>query len=799
MQITRNRVRCLVLTLAALLVVATPVGARVLFDPGDPALAGSELVPFDASSGLTRGLQMLVIQRGGTTVTMTTTHPNGFCDSGVAGPGCVALDSYTRPGHVTITFSPAAAAVGVRFVIAECAGVATYHGAAIDETVSSNFQNQGRFNGAADIGDIASIELADSCYAAAWSELRFVPGTGGPPPVERADLSVTKRALGPAQASSSVTYDITIANAGPDAARGVTYYDFLPFGSSFVSSLPVGAINAAGDTVTVPWSDFANGASGTAQLTLTTPAFGAGLSCDAVLSNVVIATSSTPDPNGTNNVATLHQPFDRLSRASAGENCTNAIDDDCDGLNGCADYDCLGQPACALRVIPGPPIRDGSNPYPFPLDPNGAPLPLPGPPPFDPQQPLDPDTNWPPPQPCERCNIHGTCRTVAQSCCDPSGGHGGDSGCEAPADPNFKESVPAANAVGVAFVSAGQRIDYTVHYENIGLGAAHDVVVFDFLDPDLDDTTLSIEDGGVYDATTRELRWVDALLPPLTARAVHYAVNLRANAPGNTRARNVATIIFPDAVPPSRIDTNVLEHVVLDPAYPVVADPIVVACHPAGGDAWSVELSNRWFGYAYDVTAEIVSPPSAIHVTQGRTHFAHADVVPSPMTGTVVPFSRETGLDLVRFTSDATGNPCRALTWRIAWNDSNGTPQTRDVQLEPDRDADAVADARDNCPTVANPGQQDVGGLGAYSGPDGVGDACQCGDVTADGRVTVLDAVVIRRSLLTPPTASQSRPDHCDVGGSTGCTASDSMVVQRALLLPPTATIDNARCVPALP
>jgi hypothetical protein len=116
----------------------------------------------------------------------------------------------------------------------------------------------------------------------------------------------------------------------------------------------------------------------------------------------------------------------------------------------------------------------------------------------------------------------------------------------------------------------------------------------------------------------------------------------------------------------------------------------------------------------------------------------------------------------------------------------------------PDADADGVADANDTCPHLANSDQSDVGGVGAGSPPDGVGDACQCGDVSGDGRVTVADAVTISRSLLVPATATLARPELCDVGGSAGCSASDAVILRRALLSPPTATIGPS-CAPANP
>lgn len=115
-----------------------------------------------------------------------------------------------------------------------------------------------------------------------------------------------------------------------------------------------------------------------------------------------------------------------------------------------------------------------------------------------------------------------------------------------------------------------------------------------------------------------------------------------------------------------------------------------------------------------------------------------------------------------------------------------------------DTDADGVPDAIDNCPTVPNAGQQDLGGIGAGSLPDGLGDVCQCGDVNGDGRVTFTDAVLVQRATLMPPTATLPHPELCDVASSPACTIADAVVLRRALLSPPTATIEQ-HCVPALP
>jgi subtilisin-like proprotein convertase family protein len=115
-----------------------------------------------------------------------------------------------------------------------------------------------------------------------------------------------------------------------------------------------------------------------------------------------------------------------------------------------------------------------------------------------------------------------------------------------------------------------------------------------------------------------------------------------------------------------------------------------------------------------------------------------------------------------------------------------------------DADRDAVADAADNCPYAPNPLQEDAGAIGLGSAPDGIGDACQCGDVSGDGVLTLADALLVTRSTLVPPTAMLVRPELCDVGGTAGCTLADAVVLRRAVLVPPTAVVVQ-QCGPALP
>jgi hypothetical protein len=100
-----------------------------------------------------------------------------------------------------------------------------------------------------------------------------------------------------------------------------------------------------------------------------------------------------------------------------------------------------------------------------------------------------------------------------------------------------------------------------------------------------------------------------------------------------------------------------------------------------------------------------------------------------------------------------------------------------------DEDNDGVVLFMDNCPVTSNADQNDSGGVDSNS-PDGIGDACQCGDISGDGKITNTDSVLIKRHLLGQPSPFQA--DHCDVNGDGNCTNTDAILIKRALLgLPP--------------
>ncbi len=111
----------------------------------------------------------------------------------------------------------------------------------------------------------------------------------------------------------------------------------------------------------------------------------------------------------------------------------------------------------------------------------------------------------------------------------------------------------------------------------------------------------------------------------------------------------------------------------------------------------------------------------------------------------------------------------------FAWHQGAATP---------DADGDGVPDADDICPHARDPLQEDSGGVGPGSAADGNGDACQCGDVSNDGLVTLADFALIRSWVAsggTVPPTPEFAPQKCDVGGSAACSLADFALVRKAV------------------
>jgi len=112
-----------------------------------------------------------------------------------------------------------------------------------------------------------------------------------------------------------------------------------------------------------------------------------------------------------------------------------------------------------------------------------------------------------------------------------------------------------------------------------------------------------------------------------------------------------------------------------------------------------------------------------------------------------------------------------------------------------DFDGDGVQDAVDDCPVEANADQSDSGGLNSLSA-DGIGNVCQCGDVSGDGRVDGADEDALR-DFLAGSLAALPAPQKCEVGGSAACDLVDAVRLRRALAGAPSGIAHN--CAPFLP
>lgn len=127
-----------------------------------------------------------------------------------------------------------------------------------------------------------------------------------------ADLSITKTGpTGPVTAGGSISWTITVTNAGPSTARNVVVVDDLPAGVTGVTLMPsTGFTCTAGKPCVL--GDLVM--SGTATITVT-GTVGADYDTTSV-GNLATVASDTPDPDGTDNSASVDNTVDTSSDLS---------------------------------------------------------------------------------------------------------------------------------------------------------------------------------------------------------------------------------------------------------------------------------------------------------------------------------------------------------------------------------------------------------------------------------------------------------------------------------------------------
>jgi uncharacterized repeat protein (TIGR01451 family) len=122
---------------------------------------------------------------------------------------------------------------------------------------------------------------------------------GEPTAATRADVSIAKTGSpDPVTVNGVLTYQVTVSNAGPAAATGVTVTDSLPSGVTFVSATPSqGGCSFAAGTVTCALGTVPDGGGATITITVRPDV-------KAALSNTARVTANQTDPAPANNSAT---------------------------------------------------------------------------------------------------------------------------------------------------------------------------------------------------------------------------------------------------------------------------------------------------------------------------------------------------------------------------------------------------------------------------------------------------------------------------------------------------------------
>ena len=214
-------------------------------------------------------------------------------------------------------------------------------------------------------------------------------------------------------------------------------------------------------------------------------------------------------------------------------------------------------------------------------------------------------------------------------------------------------------------------------------------------------------------------------------------------------------------------------------------EPALLLASPGYRELREAEL--RRFGSSDYPAPDFVLPADRFFDPHGDTLAVVVDGVSDALVFPAFPSDGFTSLVVPERTGEASAAAEPSVFPRAPLS-----PTNRAGEAFQDRDLDGRADRSDNCPDVLNSGQSDVGGLATPETPqgnvpDGVGDACQCGDVNDDGRVTAADSTLITRATLglAPFPSVELLPgfDKCDVADPTlgECTVADATSVLRAV------------------
>jgi acyl-homoserine lactone acylase PvdQ len=239
-----------------------------------------------------------------------------------------------------------------------------------------------------------------------------------------------------------------------------------------------------------------------------------------------------------------------------------------------------------------------------------------------------------------------------------------------------------------------------------------------------------------------------------------------------------------------------LTDAVFDTLGPAVRNAMPLGRHDAPGPVGSSFIAG-WYGIVQkDLRGAIagapIAPFSRVYCGNGVLAACRAAVIsslaaavqslgPNPATWD----ANEVG-DHIQFSAAGTAS-VPDMTWVNRPTFQQAVEYRLDAQ-DPDPDGDGIPGYADNCPFVANPGQEDTGGL-ATATPDGIGNACQCGDVTGNGQVNGQDATAIQRhGIHAEPNPLFAVPGNCDVNGNDSCNGQDANAVKRAALGLPSPT-----------